>query len=85
MLLGDNTPTANSQRRDEGLETRIFHSDLSSQAGAYQNGTWVVGMAKAGGEVGHALVGGSVIVHTSGRVVTRAEATEDELILARTN
>ena len=82
VLLGYNTPTTNSQRGDEGLEMRLFHSDLSMQAGAYQNGTWVVGVAKAGDEDGHPLMGGSIIVHPSGRVVARAESTEDELIVA---
>ena len=82
VMLGYNTPTHNSQRGEEGPEDRLFHSDLSMQAGAYQNGTWVVGIAKAGSEDGHPLIGGSVIIHPGGKVVARAETEDDELIVA---
>ena len=51
------------------------------QAGAYQNATWVVGVAKAGVEDGHPLMGGSIIVDPNGFVVARAESEEDELIV----
>ncbi len=81
VLLGYNPPSANSQKPDEALETRLFHSDLSMQAGAYQNATWVVGVAKAGDEDGHALFGGSVIVAPDGRVVQRAGTEDDELLV----
>jgi hypothetical protein len=37
----------------EGLAQRMFHHRLSLQAGAYQNSTWVVAVAKAGVEDGH--------------------------------
>ena len=82
VLLGFNTPSANSQRPDEPLELREFHNDLSIQAGAYQNGTWVVAIAKAGIEDGHELLGGSAIVHPSGQIIARTETLEDELIVA---
>ena len=82
VLLGFNTPSANSQRPEEGPELRTFHNDLSVQAGAYQNGTWVVAVAKAGNEDGHDLLGGSTIVHPSGKIVARAETLGDELIVA---
>jgi predicted amidohydrolase len=82
VLLGFNTPSANSQRPKEGPELRTFHNDLSVQAGAYQNGTWVVAVAKAGNEDGHDLLGGSTIVHPSGKIVARAETLGDELIVA---
>ena len=81
VLLGYNTPSVNSQLSDEGQETRLFHSELSMQAGAYQNATWVVGVAKAGDEDGHPLIGGSVIIDPNGKVVARAETEGDELLV----
>lgn len=81
ITLGYNTPTTNSLRPDEPLELRVFHSDLSMQAGAYQNSAWVVGVAKAGDEDGYPLFGGSVIVDPNGQVVARAGTDGDELIV----
>jgi predicted amidohydrolase len=66
---------------DEGLEKRLYHSELSLTAGAYQNATWVVGVAKAGVEDGHPLMAGSVIVDPNGYVVARASGEGDELIV----
>jgi len=80
ITLGYNTPSVNSQMSNEGPEHRLYHSELSMKAGAYQNSAWVVGVAKAGVEDGHPLIGGSVIVDPNGFVVARAETEEDELI-----
>ncbi|MDA7945939.1 MAG: N-carbamoyl-D-amino-acid hydrolase [Hyphomicrobiaceae bacterium] len=82
VLLGFNTPTTNSQRDGEAEDLRTFHNDISVQAGAYQNGTWVVSIAKAGIEDGHGLLGGSTIVHPSGQIVARTKTLDDELIVA---
>lgn len=82
IVLGYNTPSGNSQDPTETLATRLFHSTLSMQAGAYQNSTWVVGVAKAGVEDGHPLMGGSVIVAPSGQVVAEAKTEDDELVVA---
>jgi len=82
VTIGYNTPSVNSQMNAEGLEKRLFHSDLSLQSGAYQNATFVVGIAKAGVEDGHPLMGGSIIVDPDGFVLARATTEEDELILA---
>ena len=82
VLLGFNTPATNSQRADEASDLRTFHNELSVQAGAYQNGTWVVAVAKAGIEDGHELLGGSTIVHPSGQIVARTQSLDDELIVA---
>ena len=82
VLLGFNTPSSNSQRANEAEDLRTFHNDLSVQAGAYQNGTWVISIAKAGVEDGHELLGGSTIVHPSGQIVARTETLDDELIVA---
>lgn len=81
VMLGYNTPTTNGQGGEEDLETRIFHSTMSMQAGAYQNSCWVVGVAKAGVEDGHGLFGGSVIVDPGGLVVQRATTDGDELLV----
>ena len=85
VLLGFNTPNTNPQRPEEEAELRTFHSDLSVQAGAYQNGTWVVAVAKAGNEDGHELLGGSTIVHPSGQILARTKTLDDELIVADCN
>ena len=85
VLLGFNTPNTNPQRPKEEAELRTFHSDLSVQAGAYQNGTWVVAVAKAGNEDGHELLGGSTIVHPSGQILARTKTLDDELIVADCN
>lgn len=82
ITLGYNTPSQNSQNEREGLEKRLFHSNLVMQAGAYQNATFVAGIAKAGVEDGHHLMGGSIIVDPNGEVLARATTEDDELILA---
>ena len=53
IVLGYNTPSINAQKSDEGPQKRMFHHRLTLQAGAYQNSTWVVAVAKAGDEDGH--------------------------------
>ena len=53
------------------------------QAGAYQNGTWVVGVAKCGREEGCDLIGDSAIIAPSGEIVAKALTVGDELIVAR--
>ncbi len=82
VTIGYNTPSENPQHAGEDLGTRLFHSDLSLQAGAYQNATYVAAVAKAGVEDGHALMGGSIIVDPNGMVIARAATEEDELIVA---
>jgi predicted amidohydrolase len=81
ITLGFNTPSVNSQKASEGPESRIFHHKLSLQAGAYQNSTWVVAVAKAGVEDGHPLFGCSVIVNPDGRIVAETKGEDDEVIV----
>ncbi|MBM09093.1 MAG: N-carbamoyl-D-amino-acid hydrolase [Magnetovibrio sp.] len=81
ITLGYNTPSVNSQKGTEGPEKRMFHSDLVMQSGAYQNSTWVVGVAKAGIEDDHPMFGGSVIVNPDGEIVAKAKSEEDELLV----
>jgi predicted amidohydrolase len=81
VVLGYNTPTINSQS-DEPPHLRSFHNALSMQAGAYQNSTWVVGVAKAGNEDGHDLMGGSAIIAPTGEIVAQCHTLGDELAVA---
>jgi predicted amidohydrolase len=81
VVLGYNTPTVNSQS-DESPHLRMFHNHVTMQSGAYQNSTWVVGVAKAGDEDGHDLMGGSVIIAPSGEIVAQCHTLGDELIVA---
>jgi predicted amidohydrolase len=83
VTLGFNTPSVNSQKSEEGPEKRIFHHKLSLQAGAYQNSTWVVAVAKAGVEDGHPLFGSSAIVNPDGEVVAESRTEEDEILVHR--
>ncbi len=81
VLLGYNTPSVNSQNPTEGPSDRLFHNKLVMQSGAYQNSTWVVGIAKAGIEDGFPMIGGSMIVDPNGKVAAEAETDDDELIV----
>jgi len=81
VVLGYNTPTSNSQS-DEPTHLRWFHNLLSMQAAAYQNSTWVIGVAKAGNEDGHELMGGSSIISPNGEIVAQCHTAGDELVVA---
>ena len=79
VLIGYNTPTFNIYH-PEAPHLRTLHNDLSLQSGAYQNGTWVVGVAKGGAEDGHELIAGSIIAAPTGEIVARALTLEDEVV-----
>jgi len=81
VTLGFNTPSVNSQKGDEGLAQRMFHHKLSLQAGAYQNSTWVVAVAKAGVEDGHHLMAGTVVVNPDGEIVAETKTEDDEIVI----
>src|SRR5580700_2711369 len=81
VVLGYNTPSVNSQKSDEGPQQRLFHNRLSVQAGAYQNSTFVVAVAKGGDEDGHPLIGGSLIVNPDGEILVEATTDGDELLV----
>jgi N-carbamoyl-D-amino-acid hydrolase len=81
VVLGYNTPAVNSQRPAEGPQQRLFHNRLSVQAGAYQNSTFVVAVAKGGDEDGHPLIGGSLIVNPDGEILAEATTDGDELLV----
>ena len=80
VALGYNTPIENIHNR-EPEHLRMFHHLLSLQAGAYQNSTWVVCVAKAGNEDGFPLIGGSLIVDPNGEIVAEAKTEDDELLV----
>ncbi|MBB3594932.1 hypothetical protein FHX08_005342 [Rhizobium sp. BK529] len=81
IVLGYTTPLHNP-RADQSAELRMFQSRLCMQAGAYQNSTFVVGVAKAGREDGVDLMGGSCIIHPDGRVIAETGGLGDEIAVA---
>ncbi len=82
VLLGYNTPDHIPEHPELDALT-LFHNRLSLQAGAYQNGCWVVAVAKAGVEEGVSQIGQTSIVAPSGEVVAMASTLEDEVIVHR--
>lgn len=81
IVLGFNTPSVNGHKAKEGMAQRLFHHRLSVQAGAYQNSSWVVAVAKAGDEDGHHLMGGTLIVNPDGEIVAELEGEADGIIV----
>jgi N-carbamoyl-D-amino-acid hydrolase len=82
ILIGYNTPRHNPPAPEHD-RLSDFHNQLVMQSGAYQNGTWVVGVAKAGIEEGCELIGQSSIIAPTGEVVAQTTTLGDELIIAR--
>ena len=82
VLLGYNTPVHNPPAPEHD-HLANFHNQLVMQAGAYQNATWVVGVAKCGREEGVDQIGQSQIIAPSGETVAMTAALGDELIVAR--
>ena len=82
VMLGYNTPVHNPVT-PETDDLNNFHNHLSIQAGAYQNGTWAVAVAKAGLEEGVDQIGQSCIVAPSGEIVAQASTLGDEIVVAR--
>jgi predicted amidohydrolase len=80
VMLGYNTPV-HYPPAPEHDHLQDFHNHLVMQAGAYQNGTWVVGVAKAGREEGCDLIGGSCIIAPTGEIVAQCKSLEDEVIV----
>jgi predicted amidohydrolase len=86
VMLGYNTPSTNTSAAGfEAPHLRVFHSHLSVQAGAYQNATFAVAVAKAGNEDGYELFGHSIIVNPQGEIMAQATSWDDELIVADCN
>jgi predicted amidohydrolase len=81
-MLGYNTPEINGAVPEPG-HLRMHHHLITMQAGAYQNGTWVVATAKAGREDGVDMMGGSCIIAPTGEIVAMGSTLADELVVAR--
>ena len=81
ILCGYNTPIHYAPDPSQDA-LQGFHNALVMQAGAYQNGTWVVAAAKGGIEEGVDSLSQSCIVAPSGQIVAQAYTTGDELIVA---
>src|SRR5207237_10605986 len=81
ILIGYNTP---SHYAPDPTQDHLagFHNNLVMAAGAYQNGAWVVGVAKCGTEGGVHSFGDSQVIGPSGEVVARAITEGDEVIVA---
>ena len=82
IVLGYNTPVHNPAM-PETDDLGNFHNHLCMQSGAYQNGCWVVGAAKAGVEEGVDQIGQSCIIAPSGEIVVQCTTLGDELQVAR--
>jgi hypothetical protein len=82
ILCGYNTPIHYPPDPSQDI-LQGFHNALVMQAGAYQNGTWVVGVAKAGVEEGVDAVAQSCIIAPSGQIVAQAFTADDELLVGR--
>ncbi|MCZ4313734.1 N-carbamoyl-D-amino-acid hydrolase [Comamonadaceae bacterium G21597-S1] len=82
ILIGYNTPVHNPPAPEHDALSN-FHNELVMQSGAYQNGSWVVGVAKAGTEEGVPQIGNSIIVAPSGEIVAACSTLGDELAIAR--
>jgi len=82
ILIGYNTPVHNPPAPEHDNLSH-FHNELVMQAGAYQNGTWVVGVGKGGREEGVDQIGNSIIAAPSGEIVAACSTLGDELAIAR--
>jgi hypothetical protein len=82
VLVGYNTPLHNPPAPEHDALSN-FHNHLVMQSGAYQNGTWVVGVAKCGVEEGVLQIGQSAIIAPSGDIAAQATSLEDERVVAR--
>ena len=82
IVIGYNTPLHYAPDPTQNALAG-FHNHLVMQAGAYQNGAWVAGVAKGGIEEGVDSLAQSVIIAPSGQIVAQAITTGDELIVAR--
>lgn len=80
ILLGYNTPGHIPEHPE--LDRLVdFQHQLCMQAGAYQNGCWVVAVGKAGVEEGVSQIGLTSIIAPSGEIVAQSKTVDDELIV----
>ena len=80
-LIGYNTPIHYAPDPAQDALTG-FHNHLVMQSGAYQNGMWVVGVAKGGVEEGVDSLAQSAIIAPSGQIVAQCATNGDEVVVA---
>jgi predicted amidohydrolase len=81
ILCGYNTPLHYAPDPSQD-PLQSFHNALVMQSGAYQNGSFVVGVAKGGVEEDVPSLADSMIIAPSGEILARASTEGDELIAA---
>ena len=81
ILIGYNTPLFYAPDPTQNALAG-FHSQLVMQSGAYQNGSYVAGVAKGGIEEGIDSLAQSVIVAPSGQIIAQCITTGDEVVSA---
>ncbi len=81
ILIGYNTPIHYAPDPSQD-KLASFHSRLVMQSGAYQNGCYVVGVAKGGIEEGVESLSDSCIIGPSGEILAEAKTDGDELVIA---
>ncbi len=81
ILIGYNTPIHYASDPSQDA-LAAFHSHLVMQAGAYQNGCFVVGVAKGGTEEGVQMLADSCIIAPTGRIIALTAHNGDELAVA---
>jgi N-carbamoyl-D-amino-acid hydrolase len=82
ILIGYNTPLYYAPDTQQNA-LQAFHNHLVMQSGAYQNGAYVVGVAKGGLEEGVDSLAHSVIIAPSGQIQAQAITTGDEVVVAK--
>ena len=81
ILCGYNTPLHYVPDPSQDV-LQGFHNALVMQSGAYQNGTFVVGVAKGGIEEGVDGLADSSIIGPSGEILAKTITNADEVITA---
>lgn len=84
ILCGYNTPLHYAPDPSQD-PLQGFHNGLVMQSGAYQNGTFVVGVAKGGVEEGVDSLADSQIIAPSGEVLAKTTTSADEVVVADCN
>ncbi len=81
IVIGYNTPLHYAPDPSQD-PLQSFHNHLVMQSGAYQNGTFVVGIAKGGVEEGVPSLAESAIYAPSGEILAQAATEADEVVMA---
>ena len=81
ILCGYNTPLHYVPDPSQDV-LQSFHNALVMQSGAYQNGTFVVGVAKGGVEEGVDSLADSSIIAPSGEILAKTTTNGDEVVTA---